>query len=53
LQTGHHVEQRRLAGTVGADEPGDPTGLGLEVDVVDRHDPAEADGDALSFEKRH
>ena len=35
------VEQRRLAGTVVADEPDDLTGRGVEVDRVHRGEPAE------------
>src|SRR5581483_11140995 len=42
--TGTGVERRRLAGAVGADEPGDLAGGGVEVDVADGDEAAEADG---------
>ena len=38
-QSGDAVEQRRLAGAVGTDDPGDLTGLGLESDAPQRLDP--------------
>ena len=38
---GDHVEERRLAGAVGADERDDRAARDVEVDVVDRQQPAE------------
>ena len=39
------VQQRRLAGAVGADEPDHLAALGGDADVVERAATAEADGD--------
>ena len=39
------VEQRRLAGAVGPDEPDDLAGFGAELDGVDRDEPAEQHGE--------
>ena len=44
------VEQRRLAGAVGADEADHLAGLGAEVDVVDGDDAAEAHGEPVRRE---
>ena len=46
------VEQRRLAGAVVPDEPDHLAGHGVEVDVVDRDEPAEAHGEVLGGEHR-
>ena len=47
------VEQGRLAGAVGADEPGDGRGVDGEIDLVQRPHPAEVDDDLLDLEERH
>ena len=46
VEAGHAVEERRLAGAVGADDRDDRLVRDGEVDVVDRHEAAEALGDA-------
>ena len=48
-----HVEERRLAGAVRADQPDDLALLDVERDVVDRDDAAEAAGDVADGEQRH
>ena len=52
LQAGDDVEQRRLAGAVGADEAGDPTWIGGEIDVLQGHHAAETDADLLNRQER-
>src|SRR2546429_591226 len=47
VQAGAGVERRGLPGAVGADQTGDDTAPGPEGDVVDRHQPAEADDKAV------
>ena len=42
------VEERRLAGAVGADQAGDLPRLDAERDAVERDDAAEADRDVLT-----
>ena len=44
------VEERGLAGAVGADEAADRAALDLERNAVERHDPAEADADLCDLE---
>ena len=53
LQPAQGVEHRGLARPVGADQAGDAAGVDVQVDGVGGHVPAEADGDAPSFEQRH
>src|SRR4051794_8684974 len=53
LQAGDDVEQRRLAGSVRADEPGDAAGLGAQIHVLDGDVAAESDGDGLDVKERH
>ena len=48
-----HVERRRLAGAVRADQPGDRAFLDVERDVVERDDAAEAQGDVAHREETH
>src|SRR5690606_35727889 len=47
---GDHLEQRRLAGAVGADDADDGAGRHLEAQVVDQQAVAEALGDALELD---
>src|SRR6185437_8423767 len=42
MDAGDHVEHRRLAGTVGADQAADLTRLDVEIDAVEHLDAAEA-----------
>src|SRR4051794_15794572 len=48
----HTVEERRLTGAVGPDEPDDLPGIDPKGSVVERGDPAEADGDVFHLEQR-
>ena len=50
LEPGDHVEQRGLAGTVGADEPGDEARLDLDAGVRHRLEHAEAHDDVVGGE---
>ncbi len=50
VEAGDAVEDRGLAGAVRADERGDVAAPGLEAEVVDRHQPAEAHGEVLNVE---
>ena len=52
MDAGDHLDQRRLAGAVVADEGDDLAGTNLEVDVLQRLDRAEALADALQREQR-
>jgi hypothetical protein len=47
------VEERRLAGAVRSDQPGDLAGVDRERDVVDRHHPAETAADVFDREEGH
>ena len=49
-EAGDGVDDRRLAGAVGADQPGDLAGRDREREVVDRGDAAVAHGDVLHLE---
>ena len=49
-QAGHQVEERRLAGTVGAEQAGD-AGTEPERDVVDSHDVAVPARDVVELER--
>ena len=51
VDAGHRVEAGGLAGTVGADQAEDLAPLDLEVDVVERDDAAEAEGDVVDLEQ--
>ena len=51
VDAGDHLDQRRLAGAVVADEPDDLAGVELEVDAVERLDGAEPLADALQREE--
>src|SRR5690349_2938024 len=42
LLLGHHAEQRRLAGTVWADDPDNPAGRQPEIQILDQEVVAEA-----------
>ena len=53
VQARDHVERRRLAGAVRADQPDDLALADVERDVVERDDPAEAAGDVANLEQRH
>src|SRR5690348_8351339 len=51
---GNHVEERRLAGAIGADETGDKAAMYLEADIIDGDKAAEMhryaiEGDHRSF----
>src|SRR3954447_25708767 len=48
----HGVEERRLAGAVGADETSDDTGLHRQVDAVNGGEAAEAHGQIAYLEGR-
>ncbi len=48
-----HVERRRLAGSVGADQPGDGVGVHGEIDPGHREVSAEADGEFGGLKQRH
>src|SRR5207245_2056668 len=52
VETGEHVEQRRLAGAVRPDDRGDPA-VEREVDIAHSGEAAEAFGDRLRAEERH
>ena len=49
---GDHVEQRRLAGAVGADHAADLAGLDVERHLVHRHQAAEALGHVVEDKQR-
>src|SRR5690606_17966228 len=53
LQPADGVEQCCLAGTVGADQPGDLAGFDADADVIDRGVAAESDRDATDFKQWH
>src|SRR5262249_45646590 len=53
LQAGDHVEERRLAGAVGADEARDVSGLDVDGQVAERLKPTEVDRHLVYVEKRH
>src|SRR3546814_10990907 len=52
VEAGEAVEQRRLAGAVGADDAGDLGRAGGEGDVVDGQQAAEAHGQVLDRQQR-
>src|SRR5438046_514955 len=52
VEAGEDVEQRRLAGAVGADDRGDPT-VEREIDAVDGGEAAEPLGHSARLEARH
>src|SRR5439155_239986 len=52
VEAGEHVEERRLAGAVGADEAVDLAALDGEAHLRERDEPAEALGDTLDLEER-
>ncbi len=52
LKAGQHVDQRRLAGAVGADHPDHLAALQVDVDAVERLDTLEADADPTRRETR-
>ena len=49
-QTGYHIEGRRLARTVGADQADDSARLGAEAHVIDRTNPSEGHAEILDGE---
>jgi hypothetical protein len=49
---GDHVERRRLARAIGTDERHDLAGLDVQVEVVQRRDPAVALGEAADGQDR-
>ena len=51
VQAAEAVEQRGLAGAVGADQPADVAALDVEAHAVERHDAAEAHGHATHAEQ--
>src|SRR5262249_40681493 len=53
VDAAHQVEDRALAGAVGADDGEDLALLHLEADAVDRLDAAEMDGEILRREEGH
>ena len=52
-EPGDHVEQRRLAGAVGADDGGDTLGGNLEAHVVDREQAVETARQFLDTQAVH
>ena len=52
LEAGEHVDERRLAGAVRADQPEDLALPQLEVDAVERLDAADVHADVSRLEKR-
>src|SRR6185312_18480 len=52
IEAGQAVEQGRLAGAVGADQPANLALRDVETDLIERNDTAETDGDAIDFQKR-
>ena len=52
VEPAHAVEERRLAGAVGADEADDLALADVEGHAVQGHDAAEPDGDVAHDEKR-
>jgi len=48
-----HVEERRLAGSVGADDADHGAGLDVEADAIEGHEAAEADTDVADSEAAH
>jgi hypothetical protein len=52
-QPGDDVEQRRLAGAVGTDQPRDVTDLDVDRHVAERLQAAEADRDLAHVEEGH
>src|SRR5690606_9658698 len=54
-QGGQHLEEGRLAGAVGSEEPEDLTGTDLEADVVEGRGPGPRPGvaEALAERSRH
>src|SRR5690606_23421732 len=52
IEAADHVEQRRLAGAVRADERADRSAADREAQPVERDDAAEADADVLDPEQR-
>ena len=51
IETGDHVERRRLAGAVRPDQPDDLPRLHGERDGIERDDAAETLGDVVDFEE--
>jgi hypothetical protein len=46
-EAGHHVEGRRLAGSVRADQADDLAGMDVEMQVCDGHEAAKAHADMI------
>ena len=53
VDAGDHIEERRLAGTVGADDGEDLAGLDRERDPLQCRDAAEAHSDAVHLQQAH
>jgi hypothetical protein len=51
LETGDALEERRLAGAVGPDQPDDFAVAGFEIDVIERAKATEANRYALAVEE--
>ena len=51
VEAGDAVEQRSLAGAVRPDQAGDPAGLDIEIDAVQRMNAVEAARDAADFQQ--
>jgi len=53
VEPGHEVEQRRLAGTVGADDADELALRDVEIDIVDGRQTAEPAREAANLEQWH
>jgi hypothetical protein len=53
VETGDAVEERRLSSTVRSDDADDGALIDLEVQLVDRQQPAEPLRDGACLEQRH
>jgi hypothetical protein len=52
VEAGHAVEERGLAGAVGADQPGDAAAVDVEGDGIERDDATEAPADFADGQQR-
>ena len=52
IETGDHIERRRFAGAVRADQADDLASVRVEGDAVERNDPSETSRDVVDLEQR-